>query len=144
VRALASVSYRADNQAAQISSGSFLTSGMVIAPCSMKTLAAIAHGMADNLVQRAADVVLKERRKLILVPRETPLNSIHLENMLKLSNLGVHLVPPMPAFYNHPATLEDMIDHIVSRVLDQIGIQNDLTVRWGERSAAQQNLRKQP
>lgn len=135
VRALASYYYDRDNQAAAISSGSFLTAGMVIAPCSMNSLAAIAHGLGSNLIHRAADVVLKERRKLVLVPRETPLNSIHLENMLRLSNLGAVILPPVPAFYNRPATLDDMVNHITARVLDQIGIPNDLTSRWGERAS---------
>jgi 4-hydroxy-3-polyprenylbenzoate decarboxylase len=134
VKELASVYYGIGNQAAAISSGSFLTDGMVIAPCSMKSLAAIAHGLADNLIHRSADVVLKERRKLVLVARETPLNAIHLENMLRLSNMGTVIMPPMPAFYNHPTTLDDMVDHITARVLDQIGIPNDLTVRWGEKA----------
>lgn len=131
VRKLASVCHDHRNQAASISSGSFPTDGMVIVPCSMKTLAAIAHGLADNLVHRAADVIIKERRKLVMVSRETPLSTIHLQNMLTLSQLGVQMVPPMPAFYNHPQSLDDMVNHIVARVLDQFGIANDLTRRWG-------------
>lgn len=136
VRALASFSYDEHNQAAAISSGSFRTEGMVIAPCSMKSLAAMAWGYGDNLLQRAADVVLKERRKLVLVPREMPLSSIHLENMLRLSNLGAVICPPMPAFYNQPASLDDMVNHVTARILDQFGIPNELTVRWGERAAS--------
>ena len=131
VRGLADTHYINDNQAAPVSSGSFPVDGMVIMPCSMNTLAALAHGLADNLIVRAADVMLKEQRKLVLVPRETPLNTIHLRNMLTLSKMGVSIVPPMPAFYNHPETLDDFIRHIVARVLDQFGIDNDLTVRWG-------------
>jgi 4-hydroxy-3-polyprenylbenzoate decarboxylase len=131
VRALASAYYQNENQAAPVSSGSFRVDGMVIIPCSMKTLAALAHGLADTLIVRAADVMLKERRKLVVVPRETPLNSIHLRNMLTLSEMGVSIVPPMPAFYNHPASVDDFIHHIVARVLDQFDIENDLTRRWG-------------
>lgn len=133
VKKLASYVHPATNQAAAISSGSFKTDGMVIVPCSMKTLSAVAHGYADNLVSRAADVVLKERRKLIMVPRETPLNDIHLENMLKLSRMGVVMMPPMPAFYNKPASISDMVDHTVSRLLDQLDIDNSLTRRWLEK-----------
>lgn len=130
VRALAAVVHPVHNQAAAISSGSFLTMGMAVVPCSMKSLAAISCGLADNLIHRAADVVLKERRKLVLVPRETPLSEIHLENMLRLSRLGAVMLPPMPAFYNHPATLDDMINHVVARVLDQFGLHADFARRW--------------
>jgi 4-hydroxy-3-polyprenylbenzoate decarboxylase len=133
VQQLASICYRRANQAAPVSSGSFPMDGMVIIPCSMNTLAALAHGLASELIVRAADVMLKERRRLVLVPRETPLNSIHLRNMLILSDLGVSIVPPMPAFYNHPQSVDDVVGHIVARVLDQFGIDNDLTVRWGSR-----------
>lgn len=131
VRALASTYYQNGNQAAPVSSGSFPADGMVIVPCSMNTLAALAHGLADNLIVRSADVMLKEQRKLVVVPRETPLNTIHLRNMLALSEMGVSIVPPMPAFYNHPESLDDFVRHIVARTLDQFGIENDLTVRWG-------------
>ena len=130
VKALATCSYSDSDQGAAISSGSFLTDGMVIAPCSMRTLAAVAHGQGDNLIHRSADVILKERRKLVLMVRETPLNDIHLENMLKLSRMGVVIIPPMPAFYNHPQTLDDMINHIVVRALDQFGIHTDTATRW--------------
>ncbi len=118
------------NMGAKISSGSFATDGMVVVPCSMRTAAAIAHGQGDHLVHRAADVILKERRKLVLVARETPLNDIHLENLLKLSRMGVLILPPMPAFYNLPETLDDMVNHVVMRVLDQFDISLDLAKRW--------------
>ena len=130
VKALASQSYSDTDQGAAISSGSFVTGGMIIAPCSMRSLAAIAHGQGDNLIHRAADVILKERRRLVLLVRESPFNDIHLENMLKLSRMGVVIIPPVPAFYNHPQTLDDMINHIVMRSLDQFGIHSDASTRW--------------
>ena len=130
VEALASRNYPLGDQSAAISSGSFLTLGMVIVPCSMRTLAAIANGVADNLIHRAADVILKERRKLVLVVRESPLHDIHLENMLKLSRMGVVILPPVPAFYNHPQNLDDMINHVTMRVLDQFDIHLDVMNRW--------------
>ena len=130
VEALATVTYAPGDMGAAISSGSFRTDGMVIAPCSAKTLAAIAHGFGENLVHRAADVVLKERRKLVLVVREAPLSDIHLENMLKLSRMGSVVLPPMPAFYNHPRTVDDVVDHTVSRVLDQFGLDVSGVERW--------------
>ncbi|OIQ98747.1 putative aromatic acid decarboxylase [mine drainage metagenome] len=130
VRALASVDHAEGNMGASVSSGSFVTEGMVIMPCSMRSLAAIAHGTGDHLVHRAADVILKERRRLVLVAREMPLSDVHLENMLKLSRMGVTIMPPMPAFYNHPESLDDMVDHIVARVLDQFGISVDFARRW--------------
>lgn len=130
IERLAGYSYDADNLGASIASGSFPISGMVIMPCSMKTLAAIAHGYAENLIARAADVMLKENRRLILAPRETPLNAIHLENMLKLSRLGVVIMPPMPAFYHKPVKMEDLFDHFLTRVLDQLGIENESLSRW--------------
>ena len=124
------------DQGASISSGSFLTMGMVVVPCSARTLAAIAHGIGDNLIHRAADVVLKERRKLVLAVRESPLSEIHLENMLKLSRMGVVISPPLPAFYTRPASIDEMVDHSVSRILDQLGIHLDVN-RWsGEMEAA--------
>ncbi|HET7363090.1 MAG TPA: UbiX family flavin prenyltransferase [Burkholderiales bacterium] len=126
----ATVVHGLGNMAATISSGSFRTDGMVVAPCSMRTAAAIAHGNGDNLVHRAADVILKERRRLVLVPRETPLSEIHLENLLKLARLGVTILPPMPAFYNEPATLDDIVNHTVARVLDQFGIDAAFARRW--------------
>jgi flavin prenyltransferase len=130
VKALASYVHSSSNQAAIISSGSFLTDGMIIAPCSMKTLASVSYGLADNLLSRAADVILKERRKLVIVPREAPLSQIHLENMLRLTKMGSVILPPMPAFYNKPETIDDIINHTVARVLDQFGIDNNLTTRW--------------
>jgi flavin prenyltransferase len=136
VREMAAYSYSAGDQAAAVSSGSFLTSGMVIAPCSARTLAAIATGQGDNLIHRAADVVLKERRRLVLLVRETPLHEIHLENMLKLARMGVVVLPPVPAFYNHPQSVEALVDHVVMRTLDQFGIHTDLTERWGSEIAA--------
>lgn len=130
VRALASVCHSEGNMGASVSSGSFITEGMVIAPCSMRTLGAIAHGTGENLVQRAADVVLKERRRLVLVTREMPLSDIHLENMLKLSRMGVTIMPPMPAFYNHPESIDDIVNHVVARVLDQFRIPAHFAQRW--------------
>jgi 4-hydroxy-3-polyprenylbenzoate decarboxylase len=130
VTALASVAHPAADMGAAISSGSFHTDGMVVAPCSAKTLAAIAHGLGENLIHRAADVVLKERRKLVLVVREAPLSDIHLENMLKLSRMGAVILPPMPAFYSHPVTVDDIVDHTVARVLDQFGIEMRGALRW--------------
>ena len=130
VEALATVTHAPADMGAAISSGSFRTDGMVIATCSAKTLAAVAHGFGENLVHRAADVVLKERRRLVLVVREAPLSDIHLENMLKLSRMGAVVLPPMPAFYNHPRTVDDVVDHTVSRVLDQFGLETSGAERW--------------
>ncbi|MBI2319704.1 MAG: UbiX family flavin prenyltransferase [Betaproteobacteria bacterium] len=130
VKELASVCHSTGNMGATISSGSYFTDGMAIVPCSMRTLAAVAHGYGEDLVHRAADVVLKERRKLVLVPRETPLSEVHLENMLKLARQGVAIVPPMPAFYNRPQSVDDIVNHIVARVLDQFAIPAELAKRW--------------
>lgn len=130
VEAMATRSYQLGDQGAAISSGSFVTDGMVVVPCSMKTLAAIAHGTGDNLIHRSADVILKERRKLVMMVRESPLSDIHLENMLKLSRMGVVMIPPMPAFYNHPKCIDDVVNHIVMRTLDQFGIHLNLMGRW--------------
>lgn len=132
VQRLAAFTHGAADQSAAISSGSFVTEGMIVAPCSVRTLAAIAHGYGDTLVHRAADVILKERRKLVLLVRETPLTDIHLENMLKLSRMGVIIFPPVPAFYNHPESLDDIVSHTAMRALDQFGIHVDAAKRWGE------------
>jgi 4-hydroxy-3-polyprenylbenzoate decarboxylase len=129
LQALATVNHPLTDQGASISSGSFLTMGMVIAPCSVRTLAAIAHGIGDNLIHRAADVVLKERRKLVLAVRESPFSEIHLENMLKLSRMGVVISPPLPALYTRPKTIDDLVDYSVSRLLDQLGIHLEAD-RW--------------
>ncbi|OHX13283.1 flavin prenyltransferase UbiX [Chromobacterium sphagni] len=119
---------------APAASGSNPPDAMVVCPCSMGTLAAIRHGMSDNLIERAADVCIKEQRKLVLVPRETPLSVIHLENMLELARLGVVILPPAPGFYTHPKTVDDMVDFVVARILDQLGVEQSLTPRWGETS----------
>jgi flavin prenyltransferase len=130
VEGLASAVYHHDNQGAPVSSGSFKTDGMIIAPCSMKTLAAIRIGYADSLISRAADVTLKERRKLVLLARESPFSQIHLENMLALTQMGAVIFPPVPAFYNKPKTLEDMVHHIVGRLLDQFNLDAPDMSRW--------------
>jgi 4-hydroxy-3-polyprenylbenzoate decarboxylase len=130
IEQMATCVHRSSNQGAPISSGSFLTKGMIIAPCSMRTLGAIASGVGDNLITRAADVTLKERRKLVLLVREAPFNDIHLENMLKLSRMGVVILPPVPAFYNHPKTIDDIVNHVVQRALDQVDIHIDVVQRW--------------
>lgn len=130
VQAMATHAYAIGDQGAAISSGSFVTLGMVVAPCTMTTLASIAHGSGDNLIHRAADVTLKERRKLVLLVRESPLNDIHLENMLKLSRMGVVIFPPVPAFYNHPQSLDEMVNHVAMRTLDQFDLHLDVMRRW--------------
>jgi len=117
---------------APVASGSNPADAMVVCPCSMGTLAAIAQGLADNLIERAADVMLKESRKLVLVPRETPFSAIHLENMLRLSRAGAIILPPSPGFYQHPKTVEDIVDFVVARILDQLAIPHQLMPRWGE------------
>lgn len=129
---LTSKVYEESDLAAPISSGSFYHDGMVIIPCSMKTLAGIRHGFSQNLIQRAADVTLKEKRKLILVPRESPLSSIHLENMLNLSQIGVFIAPPSPSFYHKPNSILDIVDFSVMRILDILGIREKSTKRWGD------------
>ncbi len=130
VRGLANVVHSPGDMGASISSGSFKTDGMVVIPCSVRTLGCIASGYGEHLVHRAADVVLKERRRLVLVVRETPLSEVHLENMLKLARMGVSIVPPVPAFYNHPQTIDDIVHHIVARVLDQFDIPAAFAKRW--------------
>jgi 4-hydroxy-3-polyprenylbenzoate decarboxylase len=130
VKGLASVVHSPGDMGASISSGSFKTDGMAVIPCSVRTLGAIANGYGEHLVHRAADVVLKERRRLVLLVRETPLSEVHLENMLKLARMGVSIVPPMPAFYNHPQSVDDIVNHIVARVLDQFGIPAPFAKRW--------------
>ena len=129
VEALASVVHPVTDQGASISSGSFVTMGMVIAPCSARTLAAIAHGFGDNLIHRAADVVLKERRKLVLALRETPLSEIHLDNMMRATRAGAVIAPPVPAFYNKPASIDAIVNDTCSRLLDQFGVHVE-AARW--------------
>ena len=121
---------------APVASGSNPTDAMVICPCTMGTLAAVACGLADNLIERAADVMLKERRQLVLVPRETPLSAIHLENMLRLTHAGAVILPANPGFYHHPAKVEDLVDFVVARVLDQLSVPHQLIARWGESQAS--------
>jgi 4-hydroxy-3-polyprenylbenzoate decarboxylase len=117
---------------APVASGSNPPDAMIVCPCSMGTLAAIAQGLSDNLIERAADVVLKEGRKLVLVPRETPFSAIHLENMLRLARAGAVILPPSPGFYQHPQSVQDIVDFVVARVLDQVGVNHSLMQRWGE------------
>lgn len=136
VAKLADVVHGSGDQAASISSGSFLTDGMVIVPCSMKTLAGIRTGYADGLVGRAADVCLKERRRLVLVARETPLSEVHLDNMLALCRMGATILPPVPAFYAQPASLADVVDHLVARILDQFRLPGPPVRRWAGLPAA--------
>jgi len=133
VKRLATDVHAAEDFGASISSGSFVTRGMVVVPCSMRTLAAIATGSGTNLIHRAADVVLKERRKLVLVPREAPLSDIHLEHMLRLSRMGTVIFPPVPAFYQRPATIEDLVDNTVTRILDKFDVHLDAAGRWDGR-----------
>jgi len=116
---------------APIASGSGAVDAMVVCPCTMGALAAIAHGMSDNLIERAADVMLKEGRKLILVPREAPFSAIHLENMLKLARMGVVILPPNPGFYHQPQSVDDLVDFVVAKILDQLGVEHQLVERWG-------------
>jgi flavin prenyltransferase len=143
VRALATTHYRHGNQAAAISSGSFRVDGMVVVPCSMNSLAALANGLGDNLIVRAADVTLKERRPLVVVARETPFNTIHLRNMLQLSEMGASVVPPMLTYYNHPQSVDDMTNYTVARVLDQFDLDNGQARRWGTRGLHLNGARRQ-
>jgi 4-hydroxy-3-polyprenylbenzoate decarboxylase len=130
IEALADVVHPVRNVGASIASGSFQTDGMVIAPCSMRTLASVALGLSDNLITRAADVVLKERRRLVLLTRETPLNLAHLRNMVSVTEMGGVIFPPVPAFYNTPASIDEMVDHTVGRVLDLFGIAQQVSPAW--------------
>lgn len=130
IESLASKVYKVQNIGADIASGSFRTEGMLIAPCSIKTMSEIANGISSNLISRSADVCLKEQRKLVLMLRETPLNYIHLTNMQKLSQAGAIIAPPVPAFYNRPQTIDDLVDHSVCRVLDLFGVHSKRLKRW--------------
>ncbi len=132
IKAMADVVHDNRNMAASVSSGSFKTDGMIVIPCSMRTLAAIAHSLTSDLLSRAADVCLKERRRLIIVPRETPLHKGHLENMLKVTELGGVILPPVPAFYHKPKTIEDILNHTVGKAFDLLGIEHNLFARWQE------------
>jgi len=132
IQNLANICYSSDDMMSSIASGSFRTDGMVIIPCSMKTLAAIACGFSYNLITRSADVTIKEHRRLIIVPRETPLSSIHLRNMLILSEMGAIILPPCMEFYTKPCKLSDVVDHLIGKILDILGLEHNLFTRWGE------------
>lgn len=140
VEALAHVVHRNRDIGASIASGSYQVDAMVVAPCSMKTLAAVAHGFSDNLVTRAADVILKERRRLVLMVRETPFNLAHLRNMTSVTEMGGIIFPPLPSFYHRPATIADMVEHTVDRVVDLLGIENSHAARWGGMKAEQNDV----
>lgn len=133
VRLLADFAYKDNDLLAPLASGSFRVAGMIVAPCSMKSLAAIATGVSENLIHRAADVTIKERRRLVLLTRESPLSLIHLRNMVAVVEAGATVVPPVPAFYGRPHSLEEVVDHTVGRLLDLFDIEHDLVRRWGER-----------
>ncbi len=130
VHALADVVHNVRDVGASIASGSFATDGMIVAPCSMRTLASIAHGLSDNLITRAADVVLKERRRLVLLVRETPFNLAHLRNMTAVTEMGGVIFPPLPAFYHKPATIDELVDHTVARVIDLFGVSEPVAAAW--------------
>jgi 4-hydroxy-3-polyprenylbenzoate decarboxylase len=130
VHALADVVHNVRDVGASIASGSFATDGMIVAPCSMRTLASIAHGLSDNLVTRAADVVLKERRRLVLLVRETPFNLAHLRNMTAVTEMGGVIFPPLPAFYHKPASIDELVDHTVARVIDLFGVSEPVAAAW--------------
>ena len=136
VEALADAVYPVDHVGATLASGSFQCDGMVIAPCSMRTLGAVAHGLSDNLITRAADVMLKERRRLIVMVRETPLNLAHLRNMTSVTEMGAIVFPPVPAFYHRPQTVAELVDHTVSRVVDLLGVAQPQAPRWSGLTAA--------
>ncbi|MFO7717790.1 MAG: UbiX family flavin prenyltransferase [Desulfohalobium sp.] len=136
LESLATVQYAPDNLAAPPASGSWPHSGMVICPCSMASLAAVSQGLGSNLIHRAADVTLKEKRPLVVVPRETPLNQIHLQNMLTLSKAGATILPASPGFYHNPAHIGDLVDHLTGRILDQLGLQTTWAPRWGSATKA--------
>lgn len=136
IRALATHAYDEDDFSAPLADPSLPTAGMLVAPCSMRTLAAIANGFSDNVLQRAAELHLQERRKLMLLVRESPLSVIHLDNMLRVAKAGAVVAPPVPAFYARPRTLDEMVDHTVGRALDQLGIEHERIRRWGERRRA--------
>lgn len=140
VKALATVVHSIDDMTAAISSGSFRTSGMVVAPCSMRSMSEIASGVATTLLTRAADVTLKERRRLVLMTRETPLHLGHLRSMTQLAEMGAVIAPPVPAFYSHPTSISDLVDHTVGRVMDLFDIDLGITPRWGEDN----NLKRRP
>src|SRR5471032_1593359 len=140
VEAMAHVVHKVRDVGASIASGSFQSDGMIVAPCSMKTLASVAHGLSDNLIARAADVVLKERRRLVLMVRETPFNLAHLRNMTAVTEMGGIICPPLPSFYHHPQNIAEMVDHTVGRVIDLFGIEHTMAPRWnGMKPASESN-----
>ncbi len=144
ITALADVAYDPRDMAASISSGSFQTDGMVVVPCSMKTLSAIANAYSADLIARAADVCLKERRRLVVVPRETPLNRAHLLNMLAVNDMGGVVLPPVPGFYGRPETVQDVVNHTVGKLLDVLGVPHHLFQRWGGGEAADVEIGREP